>query len=198
MQKHRIVIPSYSSNTVKNQKNFQRLVVLKREKKLQKALAMVDTIDALAMKKPNELRRFTTYLLTNKERSIIYRKLKNKQLTEYYYILSELGGMINAAHYETNIKGVEIYFTLVLSNNEKIQQRVQEYIEWFKPIAYDLVSINVEIEREIRDHLLDYEFNGGSNLEIYMRKKNKRYVDVIQLIERNMPHHFIDKSLFQC
>jgi hypothetical protein len=199
----RIAIPSYDNNTVKNRENFERLVVLKREKRCQEALILLDAIDAIGAEDPNELRRFVTYLQTNKERSIVYRKLKNKPLTEYYYILYELGCMINATLDATNIKNIQFYFENELSDNDKVKQRVHEYIEWFKPLAYELLSINKEIKKEIddftwerNDHYLDYQYQSSRDLGTYMRKKNKRLPDVLQKIECNMPHHFIDKSLF--
>jgi hypothetical protein len=191
--------PYYSDRAQKTQRqdeNFALLAILKREKKYEEALALIDAIEAEGT---DNLRKFVLYLKTNKERSIVYRKLKNKQLTEYYYILHELGMMINSIYFGRDMYMFkELYFTdaFTLSDNPNIGNKVREYVEWFKPIVYELNNVHKEIEREHNDTYLNYEYECSKDLEIYMYKKNKRFSDILHEIESNMPHHFFDKSLF--
>ena len=196
-QNERTVIPPYKCNDKRQDENFVLLALLKREKKYEEALALIDTIENEGT---YDLRKkFVLYLKVNKERSIIYRKLKNKQLTEYYYILHELGAMINSIYFGKSMYMFEkLYFTdaFMLSDSPSISKKVREYIEWFKPFVYELDSIHKEIEHEHEETYLNYQYTDSRDLEIYLYEKNQQYINVGKKIECNMPHHFIDKSLF--
>ncbi|MDR1112925.1 MAG: hypothetical protein LBL18_04115 [Bacteroidales bacterium] len=194
-----IIIPSYSRADPYQNENFEKLAHLKREKKYEESLAFIDAIES---KGTDELHKFWLYSKVNKERAIIYRKLGDKQIAKYYDVLSLFGSIISGVYYRTYddelIKPCFDYINLRLYSNDIINNKVCEYAEWFKPLAYELISINKEIKQEIDDTYLDYDYKyaNGWDLEIFMHKKNKRFNNIAQQIEHNMPHHFIDKSLF--
>ena len=98
---------------------------------------------------------------------------------------------------------VKCYFTdgfiFSLSKNPNVAGRVREYVEWFKPIVYELNGIHTVVQKEISENFFEsYKLTGltGNNLEKYLYKKTPRFVEITQEIESNMPHHFLDKSLF--
>ncbi|MDR3350720.1 MAG: hypothetical protein LBN98_03600 [Prevotellaceae bacterium] len=198
-QEIRTVIPPYRRNDEIQEKNFARLAVLKREKKYEEAFALIDVIEAEGT---YDLRKkFILYMRVNKERSILFRKLKNKPLLNYYYVISELGAMINAIYFS----GIHelymfenFYFTdkFILSDNDRIKSKIYEYVEWFKPLVYELNGIHKEIKKEHENTYLDYQYIDSRDLDIYLYEKNQQFIDIGKKIECNMPHHFIDKSLF--
>ena len=69
--------------------------------------------------------------------------------------------------------------------DEKIRNAVAEYVEWFKPIADELIMAMAEIKREYDNTYLNYNYKSSRDLDIYLYTKSERLSRALKLIDEN-------------
>jgi hypothetical protein len=193
----RIIIPEcdWRKENPKQVENFALLSQLKKEKRFDESSMLIDAIE---VEGSDYFRQFLFYANVNKERAYLYRKLKNKQLAKYHVLLQVMGLMLHGAYFAQNTGLVEDYSGNNFSfDNEMVEQRIRAYANWFKPLAFSLVSIHKDLEREMDDAWKKYSFTDSNSLKVYMYKKHIRFNEILNLMESNMPHTFFDKSLYE-
>lgn len=187
-----IVIKPYRDLEAEERAYLEQYRALKREKKYEEAFVLLDYIE----KNLYDIRRkFMPHLVINKERSIIYRKLKQPQLCLYYNTLSEVGGMLNCAFYHTDRDFVNrFYFSENFTfEGVNVNRAVQEYVQWFKPVFKRLnIALGV-IERECRKNYLDYIYTNSRDLEIYLLSNSKDILEILKQIDDNPFENYYKK-----
>ena len=148
-------------------------------------------LDFIELNCDDVLNRFRLRIKTNKERSIIFRKLKNDNICVYFNTLSKIYGMINNCYSICDRYMLDNYYFTDKFNfeNENIDKAVKEYVDWFKPIGNELKSIIQEIDESTLDFELENECQSSLDAEFYLYKNNKKLQNLLKIID-NKP--FID------
>ena len=188
----KIEIKRYEDSRAAESQCMERYKDLKRKGQYHDALKLLDYIECSCY---NIVRKFLPYLVVNKERSIIYGKLKQKELAMYYKVLSEVGGMLNSAY--NSITGdymiKEYYFTdkFIHFDNDNINNAVKKYVEWFKPVYNELFSALNEIKTEMNSTYLSYNYQFSRDFEIYIYLKNTKLAFILRKIDENPFENYI-------
>lgn len=191
----KIVVPQYNNLHDEEYKYFEKFNTLKRNGKYGEALILLDFIESNCY---TIERRFVSKIKVNKQRSVIYRKLKDKKLQNYYLVLSEISGMINSAYY--SITGEHMlhnyYFTdKFCFDDVKINAAIREYVSWFK-LIYPMIKQAVrEIDIEMHENYSKYEYYSSRDLTIYLYSTNENLLKVLRLLDDNPFKNYYKKHV---
>lgn len=187
----RIKLVHFESLELERQMIFEEYNTLKRNKEYDKAFEVLDYLEKNCY--DLYLECYVPMITINKERSIIYRKLKQMKHCNYYLALSEIGGLLNSTYrrlcrdmleryYFTN----EFVFQDTIINNAAIQ-----YIEWFKPVSSKMIAILEEIKLEYDMTYLDYEYISSRDIERHLYLKNEKLNEIKNEIKNNSFEKFL-------
>lgn len=169
-------------------KDFESLKQLKREKQFEKALKLIDYIEKHYKRMYYD--KYVNRVVLNKDRAIIYRKMKMPEKGHYYDILKELYSILN---YCVRSVDINYYFSdqFIDYFNVSEQKAIKSYIDWFKPIGTELIQEIKNVKKSIDQNFLYYKYVDSSDLEIYFCSLNKRLNELFDLIDSNPIENYI-------
>jgi len=168
----------------------------KRNKDFDKAFELLEYIEKNCY---SFLRRFVAGVVINKERAILYRKLKSEDNALYYSVLSEVMGMVNMAFYSIRDSRMfsEFYFTKNFKfEDERVNRAVYEYVEWFKPVYTEMMLALGAIKIEIDETYLNYSYHSSRDLEEFIYSNNPHLLRIIKRIDSNPFSEYYKKHVF--
>ena len=165
---------------------LEQLKSLKREGLYKQALGLLDFIEAECNNKIDYFSRLST---VNKERSIIFRKLKEMEACKYYNALSYINILQHQAYrFEADIwepnQTVDTPF-----KEDSINKAIGDYTIWFYPILVEFRKIRLEIDNKLSDW--DFLSNGGTEELLY--ETNSRLDELIKNIDETPFYIFYRK-----
>ena len=167
---------------------LEQLKSLKREGLYKQALGLLDFIEAECNNKIDYFSRLST---VNKERSIIFRKLKEMEACKYYNALSYINILQHQAYrFEADIW--EPNQTLDAPFKEdSINKAIADYMTWFYPILVEFRKIRSKFDAKLSDW--DFLLNGGKEEHLY--ETNSRLDELIKNIDETPFYIFSRKSI---
>ena len=165
---------------------LEQLKSLKREGLYKQALGLLDFIEAECNNKIDYFSRLST---VNKERSIIFRKLKEMEACKYYNALSYINILQHQAYrFEADIW--EPNQTLDAPFKEdSINKAIADYMTWFYPILVEFRKIRSKVDAKLSDW--DFLLNGGKEEHLY--ETNSRLDELIKNIDETPFYIFYRK-----
>lgn len=165
---------------------LEQLKSQKREGLYKQALGLLDFIEEECN---NKIDYFSCLSTVNKERSIIFRKLREMEACKYYNALSYINILQHQAYrFEADIwepnQTVNTPF-----KEDSINKAIGDYTIWFYPILVEFRKIRLEIDNKLSDW--DFLSNGGTEELLY--ETNSRLDELIKNIDETPFYIFYRK-----
>lgn len=170
----------------KQDKLLLRATKKPKKRRYKQALGLLDFIEAECNNKIDYFSRLST---VNKERSIIFRKLKEMEACKYYNALSYINILQHQAYrFEADIW--EPNQTLDAPFKEdSINKAIADYMTWFYPILVEFRKIRSKFDAKLSDW--DFLLNGGKEEHLY--ETNSRLDELIKNIDETPFYIFYRK-----